>query len=530
MKLIDFVSKICYNKVTVVVFTAFVYYERASKNYLFYQKEKRKFMAKILIIGGGVAGLSAGIYAQKLGHHAVICEKHFIAGGNLCGWDRGEYHIDNCIHWLTGTNPVTKTYKMWEDLGALGEIEIFQGESLFTCEYDGKRVSLWKDIEKMENEMLSISPEDEKEIRSFVRAIQTVQGFCGIAGKNHNEKISPLRAILGIPALIKYYHLTTGELSERFSHPALQFFFKAFWGNEFSSLALVLVCAHFCGENGGIPEGSSCAMADRMSERFQSLGGELLLKKEAVKIHHENGKATEVSFADGTSLQADYIILSADPASVFGKILDLPMPKQLVGFYKNPRFKRFSSYQCAISCSLPELPFSGDIIFEIPKEYREILGTEQLIVREFSHEKTFSPDAKNILQTMTFVYEDAAKNFIQLRETDRKSYLQKKKEIGELLLKLIENQFPEMQGTLQFVDIWTPATYRRFTGSEMGSFMSFALPSKVLPLRVDNRVEGLSNVILATQWQQAPGGLPIAAEAGKVAAETIDKKERSRKN
>ena len=96
-------------------------------------------------------------------------------------------------------------------------------------------------------------------------------------------------------------------------------------------------------------------------------------------------------------------------------------------------------------------------------------------------------------------------------------------------MKLIENQFPEMQGTLQFVDIWTPATYRRFTGSEMGSFMSFALPSKVLPLRVDNRVEGLSNVVLATQWQQAPGGLPIAAEAGKVAAETIDKKERNRK-
>ena len=387
-------------------------------------------MAKILIIGGGVAGLSAGIYAQKLGHHAVICEKHFIAGGNLCGWDRGEYHIDNCIHWLTGTNPVTKTYKMWEELGALGGIEIFQGDSLFTCECDGKRISLWKDIEKMENEMLGISPEDEKEIRSFIRAIQTVQGLCGIAGRDHNEKISPFRAILGIPALIKYYHLTTGELSERFSHPALQFFFKAFWGKEFSSLALVLVCAHFCGENGGIPEGSSCAMADRMSERFQSLGGELLLKKEAVKIHHENGKATAVSFSDGTSLQADYVILSADPASVFGKILDLPMPKQLVGFYKNPKFKRFSSYQCAFSCSLSELPFSGDIIFEIPKEYREILCTEQLIVREFSHEKTFSPEAKNILQTMTFVLKRMPRNlFSFVKQTENPICRRKKKSV-----------------------------------------------------------------------------------------------------
>ena len=60
-------------------------------------------MSKILIIGGGVSGLSAGIYAQLQGYEAIICERHNIAGGNLTGWDRGGYHIDNCVHWLTGT-------------------------------------------------------------------------------------------------------------------------------------------------------------------------------------------------------------------------------------------------------------------------------------------------------------------------------------------------------------------------------------------------------------------------------------------
>ena len=81
-------------------------------------------MAKILIIGGGVAGLSAGIYAQMNGHQATICERQKNTGGNLTGWQRGEYHIDNCIHWLTGTNPATDTYKIWKDLGALGNVDI----------------------------------------------------------------------------------------------------------------------------------------------------------------------------------------------------------------------------------------------------------------------------------------------------------------------------------------------------------------------------------------------------------------------
>ena len=121
-------------------------------------------MKEILIIGAGVAGLSAGIYAQLCGYHATVCEKHFVAGGNLTAWDRKGYHIDNCIHWLTGTNPVTSTYRMWETLGALGETEIYQGETLFTCEHEGKRIALDRNLSRMKREMLALSPDDEKEI------------------------------------------------------------------------------------------------------------------------------------------------------------------------------------------------------------------------------------------------------------------------------------------------------------------------------------------------------------------------------
>ena len=176
---------------------------------------------------------------------------------------------------------------------------------------------------------------------------------------------------------------------------------------------------------------------------------------------------------------------------------------------------------------IPALDIS-EIFSEIPKEYHEFLHTDRLIVREFSHEKDFAPEGKNILQTMTFIMEDEAKSFIALREQDRKAYHEKKKEMAEILLRLIEDQFPKMKGTLQYVDMWTPATYRRFTGSDMGSFMSFVLPSKALPLCVSNRVKGLPNVILATQWMQAPGGLPMAAEIGKKAAATIARREKNK--
>ena len=478
-------------------------------------------MAKILIIGGGVAGLSAGIYAQLSGHQAIVCEKHFIAGGNLTAWNRGEYHIDNCIHWLTGTNPATETYRMWETLGALGDTEIHQSDALFTIEHEGQRIALYRDLNRMKKEMLALSPSDEKEILSFIRAVEYLQGFCGIAGENHNEKISFSNTLSSVPVISKYYRLTTGELSARFKHPLLRLFFKGFFGYEFGSLALIFVCAHFCGDNGGIPKGSSSAMAERMTDRLQDLGGQLLLKKEAVKIHVKHKKAHAVTFADGTTIKADYIVLTADPASIFGKLLDIPMPKAFAKNYKDTRFLRFSAYQCAFSCTLSKLPFEGDLIFEIPEEFHDTLLTDRLIVREFSHEKEFYPDGENLLQTITFTFEQDSKDFICLRKSDRDAYNQKKRLLASMTQQLLEKQFPQMAGQLKCIDVWTPATYERFTNAEIGSFMSFVLPSRAFPLCAKNRIHGLSNVILATQWQQSPGGLPIAADVGRKAIRTI---------
>ena len=38
-------------------------------------------MKKVVIIGGGVSGLSAGIYAQQMGYETEIYEKNPMVGG-----------------------------------------------------------------------------------------------------------------------------------------------------------------------------------------------------------------------------------------------------------------------------------------------------------------------------------------------------------------------------------------------------------------------------------------------------------------
>lgn len=481
-------------------------------------------MARVLIIGGGVAGLSAGIYARMSGHEATVCEKHIIAGGNLTGWDRGDYHIDNCIHWLTGSNPHSPLHQMWLDLGMLGNgVGTVQGNSLISCERDGFRLSLKPSLRDLYRDMVEISPEDEGEIRKFCSAVEFLMGVDNIAGENCDEGLNAGRVFRGVGPLLKYYGLTTGQLSARFKHPALQCFITGFWGDDFGALALLYVYATYCGRNGALPEGGSLKAAERMTEKFKSLGGTLHLKKEAARVEIEGGKARAVVFTDGTRIEADYIVLTTDPAATFGRILDLPMPKKMQAQYDNPKLRPFSAYHAAFACDLAELPFEGDLIFDVPKEYAVELGTKQLILREFSHEPSYAPEGKNILQTMTFCFGEDCEEFIRLRREDRAAYKAKCERLASVLQYLIEDHCPTLRGRLSLIDFWTPASYERFVGSRLGSFMSFAIPEKFLPIPLSQSVDGVDNLLLATQWLQSPGGLPIAAEQGKNAIKAINK-------
>jgi len=73
----------------------------------------------MIIIGAGIAGLSAGCYGQMNGYRSRIFEMHDLPGGLCTSWKRKGYTIDGCMHFLLGSNPGTGFYRIWEELGAV---------------------------------------------------------------------------------------------------------------------------------------------------------------------------------------------------------------------------------------------------------------------------------------------------------------------------------------------------------------------------------------------------------------------------
>ncbi|MBQ7474615.1 MAG: NAD(P)/FAD-dependent oxidoreductase [Clostridia bacterium] len=479
-------------------------------------------MAKAVIIGGGVSGLSAGIAAAERGHEVTVIEKHTVPGGNLTGWDRGGYHIDNCIHWLTGTNPVTDLYGEWESLGAFGKEGVFLPDFLYTYEKDGRSVSLVRDAEALSARMKELSPADSRETDRFIAAVRAAKSLTGVSRSSNAERSGAWERAAAVPRLFPYYFMTAGELARRFSDPLLSGFLREFLTESFGALGLIFVFAAFCGDNGGIPRGSSRAMALRMADRFVSSGGELRTGAEAKKIDLDGRRAVSVTLADGERITCDFVIPACDPDAVFGKLIDGRfMPAALKRRYNDASLFRFSSCHAAFSLDGPP-PFRGDLIVDVAAPLPEGLRARTAILREFSHEPSFSPPGKSVIEATVFCDEDESRRFIAERKNGER-YGEVKRAVGDALLSVVLTRFPGLRGRVETLDVWTPATYSEYTNAGAGSYMSFAFSSRRVPRFMKGKVRGLDNVILATQWQRAPGGLPNAACAGIAAARTLDR-------
>lgn len=473
-------------------------------------------MSKIIIVGGGAAGLSAGIYARMYGYDATVYESHSLPGGNLTGWQRGPYHIDNCIHWLTGTNKSTKAYKMWEETGALGNTEIYGPEVLYSYYENGKSISLFRDINRFEAQLIAVSPGDECAVKKLVSAVKSAAAFCGLCGNSAQ----------GAFELMKCFKMTSSELAAGFRHPLIRSFLSSFLTDGFSAAALIFVFANFCFGNADLPRGGSKAMAERMAKRFVSYGGVLCTGLCVKELIYGGRTAGAAALSDGTADFADYFVITSEPSS-FKVLTGKNTPERLVKLGRNKKLKKFSSVHFAFACPSPP-PFKGDLMLRLPAELSHELGADYLALREFSHEPEFAPENETVLQAFYFCDERSCRDFIIMSE-DKARYENKKKQLYEAVYGYIVNVFPALTGKLKLIDMWTPATYRRFTGAAAGTYMSFAFSSGFIPKRLGNRADGFDNVILATQWLQPPGGLPIAASAGREAIMTINKIEKHKK-
>ena len=78
-------------------------------------------MKKVIVIGAGISGLTAAVYARRSGFEVVVLEKAGNPGGVSTSWCRKGYTFEGGVHWLIGAKEDQPLHAVWKETGALQE-------------------------------------------------------------------------------------------------------------------------------------------------------------------------------------------------------------------------------------------------------------------------------------------------------------------------------------------------------------------------------------------------------------------------
>lgn len=486
-------------------------------------------MKKVIIVGGGIAGLCAGVYARQSGFETVILEMHSIPGGNSTSWRRKGYLFEGGMHWLVGSSPRTPLHALWREVGALQENNpVYNRDPFITYMDDKSQICLYRDPEKLRRHLAEISPEDKKAIDRLVQDIKKLgrvsMPVMDVKGVRVRQKtVPPISMLLAMPSVLprmnQLNHISVEEYISQFRHPGIRTALSLVVGNpEFSATSIIFTLAGLAVNDSGYPKGGSLRMARNIADTYTGLGGVIEYNSRVEKVVVENGRAAGV-IANGKRLEADAVIVTADTLAAIDRMFDAPLHEP----WMEEMRKDITPLNCAfislgIRADLSDLPENVVVPLKKPLEF----GGEShhtLYFNQYSRFQGYAPEGCTSL-TCAFTMKD---NYAFWQKTKAiGSYAEQKERLAMAFTEALAQAVPQTAGKVEVWDVATPLTYERYCGTYKGSWMSVLKPDckrQNYPCKPDS----ISNLYFAGQRMTLPGGLPVALTSGRAAVQYLCK-------
>lgn len=479
---------------------------------------------KIVVIGAGIAGLSAAIYASECGYDVEVLEAHERAGGLATNWERGGYTFENSLHWLLGSRPGSPMHARWRELFDIERLKFIYPEPFVRLEpAEGPALNVPRKVDQLEEEWLAYSPEDAEVTRRFAAQIREL-GKVNVPGMETGRVSNWLGMLLNVPHLPLLHELTTmtcEEYGAGFKNPVMRSFFQGEETGRMSAIAVLLSLAWTSEGDCGYPIGGSQAVIRAMVERLLELGGKLHCNAKVVEIVAEDDAAVGVRLESGERIGADWVISGADGhATIFDLLHERFADRETLRVYEE--FEPFPSYlqvSLGVGRELKSQAGFATWLLKYPMEIDPVTRATQLAMRFFHYDPTFAPQGSTavtcVIPTRNSGY------WMGLRQRDPERYGQKKQEIAESVMAEMERRIPGTRELIEVTDVASPATLVDCTGNWQGSMEGWLLTPHTGYQMLPNTLPGLSKFYMVGQWIMPGGGLPSGPLTARPAIEAI---------
>lgn len=435
----------------------------------------------VIIIGSGIGGLVTASQLAVKGAKVLVLESYVIPGGSASYFQRQGYTFDVGASMIFGMGNKGTTNLLTRALDAVN-ITLKTIPDHVQIHYhlpDNLDIKVDRDYEKFLQNLIAYFPHEAEGIRRFYDECQKVFNCLNnIELLSLEEPRYLLRVFLKNPlaclGLAKYLPLNVGDVAQRYIKDPLLLKFIDIecycWSvvpaamTPMINAGMVFSDRHYGGVN--YPQGGVGKIAEKLVTGLEKAGGKIQYQARVTKIITEQGKAIGVELANGQTYHARKIVSNATRWDTFTKLLppeNIPANEKLwqQRYEKSPSFL---SLHIGVKASV--LPLKTQCHHILLTDWQEMTAAQGTIFVSIPTllDPNLAPPGYHIIHAFT---PDWITNWQGLSP---KEYEEKKEIAAGQIIDRLEAIFPGLDAGLDYLEIGTPRTHRRFLNRIDGTY------------------------------------------------------------
>ena len=516
-----------------------------------------------IVVGGGIAGLTATAYLSKAGLRTLLCEKEPSCGGLISSFERDGFVFDGGIRAMENSGVLMP---MLKHLGV--ELELVRNHVTLGIEDQVIRVESEDNVVDYQALLEAMYPQSKAEIASITEQVRLIMKYMKVQYGINNpifldfkqDREYLLRKIL--PWIVKYA-LTAPKISAM--NLPVVYFLRQYTRNQ--SL-LDIISQHFFQQTPAFfalsyiklyldynyPLGGTGKFIEKMTGFIESHGGKISTKTDILSVDPGNRMVRD---AQGNQYQYRKLIWAADLKS-FYKLVNLENihdrhVKEAIQHRQvevADKVGNDSIYSVYLAVNLDKSYFeriASEHFFYTPSRQGQSQAgpipiqaewdvIEHWLVKFFAlttyeisipvlRDPSLAPEGQSgLIVSVLFDY-------ALTKHIHEMGWYEPFKTLCERLLitTLDGSIYPGLQEAVLHQFSSTPLTMARMAGNSEGAITGWSFTNHPMP--AENRLPKIMNAITtpvpgvfqAGQWTYSPAGLPISILTGKLAADRVKK-------
>lgn len=475
----------------------------------------------VIIIGGGLGGLTAGAKLAREGKRVLLLEQHSVPGGYATTFRHKEFRIEAGLHEMDGFGGGNFKQKIFTELDVFSHVKFPEVPHFYRAITQQKDVTVPHDLHAAKSLLLAEFPHEAAGLDIYFGRMEQFRKYRPESEAEAFESIGGYLDRLIRDEELKLILL--GNLMAFSDDPYLlsMDYYAQAQGAYYNS-------------GGVFIEGGSQILSDYLAEYIESHGGKALYRHLALEILMDSGLCAGVkyrSLRDGTdhTARTRQVIVNAALPQVATTLLPEEFGRKLMELTsdRTPGASLYTLYLC-FDRPLKEIGnpcyctcvYGPDVntMNDIGRNSHGRFEDKTYVLTDYSHIPSgLAPEGKSFA---ALVAEDYLSDWEGLTPKD---YKQKKAEVTASFLSRLEQLIPGLNSHLVWYDAATARTMKRYTLNTDAAVYGFAQNPGP---RSKQRISPVPNLFIASAWDKFGGGFSGVIYSGYFAAMELLRQER----